>query len=52
MEFKIGDKVKYDLPYSAFTWYGTVVKVTEKFVDIIEADGLRRRMPKSAVNFD
>lgn len=52
MNFKIGDKVKYDVDYSAFTWHGTVVKVTPKHVDIKDSDECVIRVPKKNVNFD
>ena len=52
MEFKIGDKVKYDIDYSSFTWYGIVVKVTPKHLDIKCSDGYTVRVHKKHLNFD
>ena len=50
--FKVDDTVKYDHPYSAFTWYGTVLKVKCKSLVILSRDGVVETIPKKFVNFD
>jgi hypothetical protein len=52
MVFKVNDKVKYDVEYSSFTWYGIVTHVTEKSVDILSSDGFKTRVNKKFVNLD
>jgi hypothetical protein len=51
-EFKVNDKVKYDDPYSAFTWYGTVAKVNRKTLMIRSQNGSIEKVEKRLVNFD
>ena len=50
--FKIDDAVKYDDLYSAFTWYGTVVKVNPKTLVILSNNGHVETISKNRVNFD
>jgi hypothetical protein len=52
-EFKVGDKIKYDIKDSYFKWYGTVVNVTPKYVDVHSSDFEKSiRVAKKFVNFD
>ena len=45
IEVKIGDKVKYDTNNSNMTWFGTIVKITEKYF-LINSDGIIERVAK------
>lgn len=51
--FKLNDKVKYSKSdYSSFMWYGTIIHITPKSLDIKGEDGIIERIHKKFVNFD